>query len=267
MVKLIGMELLKLRRTSLLWVGVAAGMLAILVSFYLAAADRMTQYTVAIFMGNIVSNNQSSLFPFVAVLTVGRMMEWERSSHTLQSILAIPVRFSTLLAAKLSTGVLLTIGYSLLQWILGIACCVLLHLPGVEVGALVQDLLVLVCSNLCVYLAVLPIVVLSSQFAGGYMAGTVFAVFYGFCSIFANGHGFSALFPVSAGTVLLRRDMMQPAVSDIVCAAISLLCMAVLTFVLTVTSRERTREKQPQQRKSVERNRRARRQAIKEKHR
>ena len=75
-------------------------MLAILISFYLAAADRMTQYTVAIFMGNIVSNNQSSLFPFVAVLTVGRMMEWERTSHTLRGILTVPVSFPALLAAS-----------------------------------------------------------------------------------------------------------------------------------------------------------------------
>ena len=38
MAAMIRLELLKLRRTSLLWVGVASGMLAILVSFYLAAA-------------------------------------------------------------------------------------------------------------------------------------------------------------------------------------------------------------------------------------
>lgn len=265
MVNLIHMELLKLRRTSLLWVGTAAGLLAILVSFYLAAADRMTQYTVAIFMGNIVSNNQSSLFPFVAVLTVGRMMEWERTSHTLQSILTIPVRFSTLLAAKLSTGVLLTIGYSLLQWILGIVCCILLHLPGVEAGELVQDLLVLVCSNFCVYIAVLPIVALSSQFAGGYIAGTFFAVFYGFCSIFANGHGFSAVFPVSAGTVLLQQDVIQPTLADTVCAASSLFCMAAVTFVLTITSRDRTEEKQPKPRQVAKRNRWKKQRATKEK--
>lgn len=245
MVNLICMELLKLRRTSLLWVGVAAGLLAILVSFYLAAADRMTQYTVAIFMGNLVANNQSTLFPFVAVLTVGRMMEWERTSRTLQNLLTVPVPFCRLLTAKLLTGGLLAVVYSLLQWILGIICCVLLHLPGVGAAALFRDLLILSGSNLLVYIAVLPIVVLTSQFSGGYVAGTVFAVFYGYCSIFASGHGFTAFYPVSAGTVLLEWDASRFSAADSIYAVISLLCMAVLTAILVGGAKDRTAEKRP----------------------
>lgn len=245
MAAMIRLELLKLRRTSLLWVGVAAGMLAILVSFYLAAADRMTQYTVAIFMGNIVSNNQSSLFPFVAVLTVGRMMEWERTSHTLRGILTIPVKFSALLAAKLEAGVLLTLGYSLLQWVLGVGCCFGLHLPGLEAGALLRDLLVLAASNLCVYIAVLPVIALSAQFAGGYVAGTVFAVFYGFCSIFVEGGVFSALYPICAGTVLLGPGRYRPTLPQCLCALLSLGCMLGLGILFTATARDRTGEHRP----------------------
>ena len=141
MATMIRLELLKLRRTSLLWVGTAAGMLAILVSFYLAAADHMTQYTVAIFMGNLAANNRSSLFPFVAVLTVGRMMEWERTSRTLPGLLTVPVRFPALLGAKLAAGLPLTVGYSLLQWVLGILCCLVLRLPGIAAMPLLADLL------------------------------------------------------------------------------------------------------------------------------
>lgn len=175
MTTLIRLELLKLCRTSLLWVGVAAGLLAILVSFYLAAADRMTQYTVDIFMGNLVANNRSDLFPFVAALTVGRMMEWERTSRTLPGLLTVPVGFPALLGAKLAAGVPLTVAYSLLQWILGIVCCGVLRLPGMAAGPLLADLLVLTGSNLCVYIAVLPVIALAARYAGGYIPGTVFA--------------------------------------------------------------------------------------------
>ena len=239
MATMIRLELLKLRRTSLLWVGTAAGMLAILVSFYLAAADHMTQYTVAIFMGNLAANNRSSLFPFVAVLTVGRMMEWERTSRTLPGLLTVPVRFPALLGAKLAAGLPLTVGYSLLQWVLGILCCLVLRLPGIAAGPLLADLLVLTGSNLCVYVAVLPIIALAAQFAGGYIPGTVFAVFYGFCSIFISGHGLAAAYPVSAVTMLLERDRTQPTAQDTVCAAVSLVCTAALAVVLTATARDR----------------------------
>lgn len=244
MVKLIRLEFLKLRRTSLLWVGAAAGMLAILVSFYLAAADRMTQYTVVIFMGNLAANNRSNLFPFVAVLTVGRMMEWERTSRTLPGLLTVPVGFPALLGAKLAAGVPLTVGYSLLQWGLGLLCCGVLHLPGMAAGPLLADLLVLTGSNLCVYIAVLPVIALAARFAGGYIPGTVFAVFYGFCSIFASGHGFAAAYPVSAGAVLLEQAG-QAAPADTLRALAALLGTLVLGVVLTVTARDCTGEKQP----------------------
>ena len=62
---------------------------------------------------------------------------------------------------------LLTMGYSLLQWVLGVGCCLVLHLPGVEAGALLRDLLVLAASNLCVYIAVLPVAALSASLPAG----------------------------------------------------------------------------------------------------
>ena len=175
MVSWILLELTKLRRTSLLWVGVAAGLLAILVSFYLAAADRMTQYTVDIFMGNLIANNQSSLFPFVAVL-----------------------------------------------------------------GALAR----LLANNLCLYAAVLPVTALTAQFAGGYVAGTVFAVVYSFCSIPLSGHGFAAFYPISAGSVLMGLDGPAPTASQYLCAGVSLGGTLLLGLLFTVTARDRTEERQ-----------------------
>ena len=242
MLSWISLELTKLRRTSLLWVGVAAGLLAILVSFYLAAADRMTQYTVDIFMGNLIANNQSSLFPFVAVLTVGRMMEAERTGHTLPGVLTVPVRFSTLLAAKLATGVVLTAGYSAVQWALGVVCCVGLALPGVEALPLLGHLARLLANNLCLYAAVLPVTALTAQFAGGYVAGTVFAVFYSFCSIPLSGHGFAAFYPISAGSVLMGLAGPAPTAAQRLCAGISLGGTLLLGLLLTATARDRTKE-------------------------
>lgn len=245
MVSWISLELTKLRRTSLLWVGVAAGLLAILVSFYLAAADRMTQYTVDIFMGNLIANNQSSLFPFVAVLTVGRMMEAERTAHTLPGVLTVPMRFSTLLAAKLATGAVLTVGYSAVQWVLGVVCCVGLVLPGVELLPLLGDLARLLANNLCLYAAVLPVTALTAQFAGGYVAGTVFAVVYSFCSIPLSGHGFAAFYPISAGSVLMGLDGPAPTAAQCLCAGVSLGGTLLLGLLFTVTARDRTEERQP----------------------
>ena len=57
---------------------------------------------------------------------------------------------------------------------------------------------------------------------GGYAAGIGFALFYGFCGVIATGHGWTALYPPTAGTVLLRFRM-DPTPRELACAAFSLL--------------------------------------------
>lgn len=238
-VSMIGLEFIKLRRTALLWVGIAAGIGSIAISLYLSVADKTTEYTFDIFTGNVISNNMSLFLPFTAVLTVGYMMEQERTCCTLKSILSIPVTFRKLLAAKLTAGMCFTAAYSLLQWVLSLLTCSILHLSGMNPVSAIVKFGTMLGMNLCVYIAVLPVIAFTVQYTGYYMAGVGFAVFYGFCSIFATGHGFTAVYPVSAGLVLLKFNM-APTIQERINAVSSLSLMLVLTIILTLTSYDRT---------------------------
>ena len=76
--------------------------------------------------------------------------------------------------------------------------------PGIGIGAIQHSLLQMVGINICVYIAVLPIIVFTSQRAGSFMAGVAFAFFYGFVGMFASGHGLTSLYPISAGLGLIN---------------------------------------------------------------
>lgn len=238
-VSMIGLEFIKLRRTALLWVGIATGIGSIAISLYISLADKMTEYTFDIFAGNVIHNNMSLFFPFTAVLTVGYMMEQERTCCTLRTILSIPVTFRKLLTAKLAAGMCFTASYSILQWILSLFTCSILQLSGLDPVSAIVTFGMMLVMNLCVYIAVLPVIALSAQYKGGYMAGVGFAVFYGFCSVFTAGHGFTAVYPISAGLVLLKFDM-APTIQETINAASGLSLMLALTIILTLTSYDRT---------------------------
>ena len=76
---------------------------------------------------------------------------------------------------------------------------------------------------------------------GGYAAGIGFALFYGFCGVIATGHGWTALYPPTAGTVLLRFRM-EPTPRELACAALSLLASLGLAVALTACARDRSGE-------------------------
>ena len=132
---MVAAELRKLRGTALLPIGAVSGAAAIGISLYLAAADTTTAYTFPLFAGNVIANTMEELLPFTAALVVGQMMERERSCGTLKNILAVPVSFRRLLAAKLAAGAWLVVLYALLQWGLSLAACALLGLPGLTGGS------------------------------------------------------------------------------------------------------------------------------------
>ncbi len=241
---MVKLEFLKLRGTYFLLTGVVTAIGSIVLGLYLAAADRTTNYTFLIFTENVIINNMSLFFPFTAVLTVGQMMEQERTCSTLNNLFAIPIRFQELLSAKIATGAVMAALYAILQWILSASACMLLGLPGITVPFAFLRLANMIGINLCIYIAVLPVIALTAQYAGGYMAGAGFSVFYGFCSVFATGRGFTAIYPISAGTVLFRLHG-TPAFRECISAVLSLAVVLILAVVFIAASQDRAEGVQP----------------------
>ena len=182
------------------------------------------------------------LLPFTAALVVGQMMERERSCGTLKNILAVPVSFRRLLAAKLAAGAWRVVLYALAavgavagglraagparahgrQRRLGAGHAAWqrpLRLCGAAAGAGAGRT---VCGRLC--------------------GGDWLCAVYGFCGIIATGHGWTALYPPTAGTVLLRFRM-DPTPRELAFAALSLLASLGLAVALTACARDRSGEK------------------------
>lgn len=240
MITIVKTELMKLRRYSVVWIGVAAMLSVVLLTRFMATASDGTVHTLENFSNNVIWNNYSIMFPAAITLIAGYIVDRERTDDTLKNILTVPVSFRKLLAGKLLTVGLLSVLLALVEFTLTIVVFFMSRYPGFSVLGMLRVLLQMAGMNVCVYIAVLPIIVLTAQRSGSFMAGVGFAFFYGFIGTFASGHGLGEIYPITAGLGLIGYQ--NGGVGEeyhVVLSAGVLLLMLLIAAVLVLTSRNR----------------------------
>ncbi|WP_334073244.1 MULTISPECIES: ABC transporter permease [Paenibacillus] len=145
-----------------------------------------------------------AVLPATITLIAGCIINREQTDDTLKNILTIPVTFRRLLIGKLITVGILSIFLGAVSFVLTLVVFLISGFTGLSAAFMVQSLFQMIGINLCVYLAVLPIVVVTSRSANGFMAGVGFAFFYGFVGVFAAGHGLTNIYPIAAGLGIIN---------------------------------------------------------------
>lgn len=203
MIKLIKTELLKLRRYSILWIGIAAMFSVVLLTRFMAISQDSTTYTLEFFSNDVIWNNLTLIFPAIITLIAGYMMERERIDDTLKNLLTIPLPFYKLLIGKLFTVGIIIVFLAVVEFVFMLIVFLISGFSGFSLAAALKGLLQMIGINLFEYIAILPVIVYISQRAGTFMPGVAFSFFYGFIGTFASGHGLTSLYPISAGLALI----------------------------------------------------------------
>lgn len=203
MIGLIKTELLKLKRYSILWIGIAAMLAVVLLTRFMAIAQDSNAYTLEFFSNDVIWNNLTLIYPAVITLIAGYVMERERTDDTLKNLFAIPLSFRQLLIGKLFTVGIIAVFLAAAEFVFLLILFLISGFPGFSWEIAMKGLLQMVGINLLAYVAVLPIIIYTSQRAGRFMSGVAFSFFYGFVGTFASGHGLTSLYPVSAGLALI----------------------------------------------------------------
>ena len=101
MLKIAKTEFYKLKRYSVVWIGVATMLTVVLLTRFMATASDGAVHTLEYFSNSVIWNNFSLIFPATITLIAGYIIERERVDDTLKNILTIPIPFRKLLAGKL----------------------------------------------------------------------------------------------------------------------------------------------------------------------
>jgi bacitracin transport system permease protein len=231
MINLIITEFQKLKRYSILWVGIVAVLFsALLAAFQQNSGNEIMQYES--YTNSVIWNNFSMAFPFMIVLIGGYIINREYVDHTLKNILTVPIPFRKLLAAKIIAIGLVTALYGffsfLCTFVLGALFCHGDMSPAIVTKSLFQ----LVELGLCCYLAVLPIIIFFSRKQNGFLAGTGLAFVYGFCGIFIAGRALTDYYPITAGLGIIKFTGDGTLIFDASVEITVLLLMAALSIVM-----------------------------------
>ena len=191
MLKIAKTEFYKLKRYSVVWIGVATMLTVVLLTRFMATASDGAVHTLEYFSNSVIWNNFSLIFPATITLIAGYIIERERVDDTLKNILTIPIPFRKLLAGKLIAVGGLAIILAAIEFVFTMIIFFISRFPGFSFAGMILALVRMIGMNLFVYVAVLPIIVFTGQRAGSFMAGVGFSFFYGFVEEICNMEGFT----------------------------------------------------------------------------
>ncbi len=197
-------ELLKIKRASMLKAGAIIVALSCVLSVIPVFARDSTVKNFALLMGNILENNCIYFSPVLTVLLGSYMMERETTDDTLKNMLTIPVTFQRILLGKLMVLLVVVSFFGVVSSVLGSLLGAALKLPGIGAGSVLMWSVRIICANILIFAAVLPITVLAACKEGAMLVGTAAAFVYGFlASIDWKPMNY---YPVKAVMILLRPE-------------------------------------------------------------
>ncbi len=199
MVNIIKTELYKLKRYHILWAGVALMLLSVLLTLFTSMANDGSVWDFPYLVEQVIKNNMSMIFPMCISLIAGYIISREQTDGTLKNILTVPVSFKRLLTGKLIVCGVLSVVLGLVCSVFTILAEFLSGFPGFSITLAVKAAMQITAVNFFLYLAVLPIIVITSKAAGSFLIGVIIAFVYGYGGIFASGNmALANLYPITA---------------------------------------------------------------------
>ena len=246
MMQIIQTEFWKLKRYHILWAGVALMLLSVLLTLFTLLANDGSVWDFNYLAEQVIKNNMSMIFPMCITLIAGYIISREQTDDTLKNIVTIPVSFKKLLTGKLVICGALSIFLGIICGIFTVAAELLAGFPGFTVPLAIKAVLQITALNVFLYLAVLPIIVLTSRLSSGFLIGVIVAFVYGYGGMFAAGDMTLAnLYPMTAALGLVGYRNYDASVHwNIIMCLFSLVIMVVFSaFLILVTKNKEPHQK------------------------
>lgn len=241
MVRIIKTEFYKLKRYHILWAGVALMLLSVLLTLFTSMANDGSVWDFAYLTEQVIKNNMSMIFPMCISLIAGYMISREQTDDTLKNILTVPVSFKRLLTGKLIVCGVLSIVFGLICSLFTIIAELIVGFPGFHFSLILKAVLQITAVNFFLYLAVLPIIIITSRKSGSFLIGVIVAFVYGYGGMFAAGNMTLAnIYPITASLGMIHYRSYDAAVNwNTVTCMVSLAIVVVISAVLILCMKEK----------------------------
>lgn len=228
-------EYWKLKRYSILWAGAALMPLSVLLTLFTSTANDGMVWTFPILIEQVIKNNMSMIFPMCITLIAGYIIAREQKDDTLKNILTVPLTFKRLITGKLLVCGLISLFLGLVCTAFTVLAELLMGFPNFSINAVVQGLVQITLLNLFLYISVLPIIILTSHFANGFLAGVVIAFVYGYGGMFAAGSmKLANIYPITASLGMIHYRSYEVHWNIMLCC-LSMVVMLTISIVMILS--------------------------------
>lgn len=183
----------------------------------------------------------SMIFPMCISLIAGYMISREQTDDTLKNILTVPVSFKRLLTGKLIVCGVLSIVFGLICSLFTVIAELIVGFPGFHFSLILQAVLQITAVNFFLYLAVLPIIIITSRKSSSFLIGVIVAFVYGYGGMFAAGNMTLAnIYPITASLGMIHYRSYDAAVRwNTVTCMVSLVIVVAISAVLILCMKEK----------------------------
>lgn len=201
MVRLIKTEFLKYKRYNILWLGIVSVLFSIILAAFQLAGTNNSVVSYAVLSEGVIWNHFSLFLPFTFTLVVGYSINREYTDFTLKNILTVPVSKFRLILSKLIVGYGLVIFEWIFSFIVTLVIAGIMNCADINFNSCLISLEQLFIVSTCCYIAVLPVIVITTRKQDKFLSGVIFSFFYGFCGIFLADGNLINLYPMTTGLV------------------------------------------------------------------
>ncbi len=112
--------------------------------------------------------------------------------------------------------------------------------PGLSITSVLQTFIQFILNCLFLYIAVMPVIAVTTRIVGGHMIGTIIAFAYGYGGMFAAGNMTLAnIYPITASMGLIQYRSYDEAVHwNIGLCGLSMIVVLLVSVVIVITTKK-----------------------------
>ena len=188
MTAIIKTEFQKMKRYHILLIALigmfCSPLLQLFSQFAMNDALKDPYYDLAALLESTIWGNAQIFLPVMITLTGGYLINREYTDDTLKNILTVPVSFHRFLWGKLLTSGILAVGFGIYSFFAAIIVGFFAGLPKAGFSVLTGYFFQMAGLSVCIYIVVLPLLVIDSRKKGRFMGGAVAAFLVGYACLF-----------------------------------------------------------------------------------
>ncbi|MDE7415929.1 MAG: ABC transporter permease [Lachnospiraceae bacterium] len=226
------LEIKKLKRLKMNIVGLLCAILSVVISCFQMLVMSNAERLFSVLEEAVIWNNVTLLMPFTIALMGGYYINRESVEDTQKNILMIPVEWSMIIKAKIVLLFLFGTLLGITEWILCTAAGVLCRCKGINPEMLLYSFVCMVVVHICIVIAVLPVVLITSGRKGTYIWGALLSTMLGIYVVFISNGELVNFYPLAAGLVMIHFRQIPEEVLNWKTASVSLILLCFVSYVI-----------------------------------